>query len=139
MLIWALAMAAGAAGASATAADLRVTPASIVLDRPEATQQMLVDTPADPTLDGAFDDGRLIDLTRTATYESLAPAIAAVDETGLVEPRGEGRTEIVVRHQGQEVRVPVEVRGLVDPVPVSFEHDVIPILTNLGDRRYSIC
>jgi hypothetical protein len=130
ILVWIFAVSVGVTSSSA-AADWRITPASILLDRPEATQQILVDRVAEPT-GNAADDGRLIDLTRTATYESLSPAIAAVDETGLVEPRGEGRTEIVVRHQGLEVRVPVEVRGLVDPVPVSFEHDVIPILTKAG-------
>jgi hypothetical protein len=114
----------GVLAGGARAADLRVTPAAIVLESPEATQQILADTQAE--------DGRAIDLTRAAEYASNDPAVAVVDATGLVEPRAEGRTEIVVRHEGHEVRVPVEVRGIARPAPVSFEHQIIPILTKAG-------
>ena len=93
-----------------------VTPAAVKLDSPEASQQLLV-TPAEG-------DG-----TRAAKYESANPAIAAVDTTGMVTPKGEGKTEIVVKLGADAVRVPVEVAGLKSPRPVSFEREVIPILT----------
>lgn len=97
-------------------AAMRVTPAAVTLDSPEASQQLLV------TLDAA--DG-----TRSAKYESANPAIAVVDATGLVTPKAEGKTEIIVRHGADTTRVPVEVIGLKNPRPVSFEQDIIPILT----------
>lgn len=104
-------------------AAVRVTPSAIALDNPEATQQLLVtDVTAELRLDR----------TRSAVYQSLNPQVATVDETGLVTPRGEGRTEIRVRHAAEEVRVLVEVTGQLQPVPISFETQVVPILTKAG-------
>ena len=93
-----------------------VTPPAVRLDSPEASQQLLVTLPA-------------ADGTRSATYEVADPAVAAVDATGLVTPRTEGRTEVRVRSGGATLRVPVEVAGLKAPRPVSFEQEVVPILT----------
>src|SRR5205814_5489769 len=59
---------------------------------------------------------------------------AVVDAEGLVQPRAEGRTQIIVRQgvvgQGAEtVRVAIEVTGLVNPRPILFEQQLVPILT----------
>ena len=93
-----------------------VTPPAVRLDSPEASQQLLVTLPAG--------DG-----TRSASYEVGDPAVATVDVTGLVTPRAEGRTEVLVRSGAATLRVPVEVAGLKTPRPVSFEQEVVPILT----------
>ena len=103
-------------GFSPAVASPRVTPPAVKLDSPEASQQLLV------THDAA--DG-----TRTAKYEVADPAIASVDANGMVTPKGEGKTEIVVKHGADAIRVPVEVTGLKSPAPLSFERDIIPILT----------
>jgi hypothetical protein len=102
----------------AQAQELRVSPATVVLVGPEATQQLLVNFQANG-----------LDLTRKAKYESANAAIARVDETGLIEARSEGKTEILIHHDGKQVRIPVEVRGLNKPAPVSFEQQIIPLLT----------
>lgn len=102
----------------AHAAPLQVSPPAVTLADPEATQQLLV--------------AQAADLTRKATYTSLDPKVAAVDGLGLVTPRGEGRTVVVVRHGADEARVPVEVRGLLSPPPVSFEWQVMPLLSRFG-------
>jgi hypothetical protein len=109
-----------AAPASVQAA-LQVSPAAVTLDNPEAVQQLLVRAPDSPA-----------DLTRVATYEVLDPRIAAVDATGLVLPKGEGRTTVVVRRGAENASVPVQVSGLTAPPPVSFESQVIPILSKRG-------
>ena len=83
---------------SCLAAAPVVSPAIVKLDNPEATQQLLV------TLDGS-------DRTRAATYEVANPAIALVDSTGLVSPKAEGKTEIVVKLGTDVLRVPLEVVG----------------------------
>ena len=106
---------------SSLRAAIEVTPFTIVLDSPETTQQLLVV--------GRDSD---LDLTRLATYRSAHPAIAGVDETGLVRPVAEGKTEIVVTHKGDEARIAVEVKGLRQPVPVSFAAQIIPILNKSG-------
>jgi hypothetical protein len=101
---------------SAVSAAPVVSPATVKLDSPESTQQLLV------TLDNA-------DRTRAATYEVANPAIALVDSTGLVAPKSEGKTEILVKLGTDVLRVPLEVTGLAKPRPISFDNDVIPILT----------
>ena len=103
-------------------AALKVTPPAVQLDSPEASQQLLV------TLDAG--DG-----TRSARYEVADPAIAAVDATGMVTPKMEGRTEVRVQHGAAMLRIPVEVVGLKAPRPVSFEQEIIPILTKASCNR----
>lgn len=105
-------------------AGTTVTPPAVLLDSPEATQQLLV-TAAGP-------DGKPFDRTRAAAYQSTNPAVVSVDRTGLLTPRTEGKAEVVVRNGPDVVRIPVEVAGLDRPAPISFEHDVIPILTKAG-------
>src|SRR5205823_5423794 len=91
-------------------AAFRVEPVRVVLDSPEATQQLLV-------TEG--NSAAAIDRTRAASYKVVDPAVVTVDTTGLVLPKGEGQTEIVVRHGGEQVRVAVEVRGLRRSAPIS--------------------
>ncbi len=97
-----------------------VSPSAVVLDGPESTQQILVSTPH---------DGRTLDITRDVVFEVVDARIVSIDRLGLVTPRGEGRTEIVARHKTETARVSVEVRGLASPLPVSFEQQIIPLLT----------
>src|SRR5207237_1149338 len=100
---------------------LHVSPAAIALDNPEATQQVLVRSAKLPT-----------DLTRLASYEVLDPKVAAVDAYGLVQPKTEGRTVLVVRHGQELARISVDISGLKTPAPVSFETQIMPILTRGG-------
>ncbi|MFM7150448.1 MAG: Ig-like domain-containing protein, partial [Gemmataceae bacterium] len=113
-----------AATPSSSPTQVQVRPQSVILEGPESTQQVLVQ--------GSGKNGRPIDLTRHVRYEVVHPAIAKVDETGLVTPVQEGRTEIVIHHPGGSARVPVEVRGFRQPVPVSFEQQIMPVLTKAG-------
>ncbi len=103
-------------GVSPAFAALAVSPAAVLLDSPEASQQLLVTL---PTADG----------TRSATYEIADPAIAAVDATGMVTPKGEGKTDVRVKFGAETASVPVTVAGLKAPRPVSFGQEIIPILT----------
>ncbi|WP_020475503.1 DUF1549 domain-containing protein [Zavarzinella formosa] len=103
-------------GIAPARAAVVVTPPAVRLDNPEASQQLLVTLPA-------------ADGTRTAKYEIADPAIAGVDAAGMVTPKAEGRTEVRITHSGETIRIPVEVTGLKAPRPVSFEQEIIPILT----------
>jgi hypothetical protein len=103
-----------------SAADvLKVTPEKVVLNGPEATHQLLV---SDATTD----------LTHPAKYEVADPKVASVNARGLLEPRGEGTTQVRISHAGQTVAVSVEVQGVRQPAPVSFEQQVMPLLTKAG-------
>lgn len=104
---------------SSARAQLRVSPETVLLDGPEASQQMLV-----------FEkEGRRIDRTRDVHMRIVDPRVAGVDKTGLIEARGEGKTELVIEYQNQQSKVPLEVRNFKTPPPVSFEQQIIPLLT----------
>lgn len=108
-------------GSASLAAELRISPTSVVFDRPEASQQLLV-TEVSPA-------GRVRDLTRDSTIEIVPAGAVAADSMGLLRPLVEGRAEAVVRHASGTVRIPIEIRGLQAPPPVSFPYDIIPIFT----------
>lgn len=108
-------------GGGRAQAALRVTPGLIVLESPEASEQILVSE--------TRSDGLILDLTRGVTYEVAVPQIVTVDATGQVLPLAEGKTEIIIRQSSSETRVAVEVRGIDKPRPIVFEQQVLPILT----------
>jgi hypothetical protein len=105
---------------TAQAADLQVSPTTISLDRPEASQQLLVTE---------IDGERRRDVTRAATFEIAAPALARVSADGLIHPMAEGETHLTVKFGDQSVIVPIAVSGLTNPAPVSFVNEIQPILT----------
>jgi hypothetical protein len=102
------------------AAELQVSPTAIQLDRPEASQQILVTE---------VDGERRRDVTREAKYEFAAPNIATAAADGLLRPATEGTTQLAVKFGDKTVNVPVTVTGLQNPVPVSFSFEVLPLLT----------
>src|SRR4051812_47121767 len=110
-----------ASGGWASGSALQISPPAIVLDNPEATQQVLVR--------GAEKN---IDLTRATKYEVTDPAIAAVNATGLVQPKRQGRTTLVIRHGQQQASVPIEVMGLQAPSGVDFQTQIIPLFSKSG-------
>ncbi len=105
-------------------ASFRVEPAEVALHGHRASQQLLISQPQS--------GGAMADVTREVTFESAAPAIALVTPSGRIIPRGHGTTEIVVRHSGQEVRVPVKVVGYSKADPVEFQTDVIAAISKAG-------
>ncbi len=106
--------------AAPLSAEIRVSPAHVVLDRPEASQQLLVTELADQTTR---------DRTRDVAFAVRNPEIVSVNERGVVFPLREGRTVIDVQHGTNTQSISVDVHGLAAPPAVSFEHEVIPILT----------
>lgn len=102
-------------------AEIRISPPSILLDSPEASQQVLVTR--------VISKKRSQDLSRSVSYEVLPPTIASVDQSGLIRPLTEGKGKLVVSHQGHQISVPLEVRSLKTPRPVSFRNEIVPILT----------
>ncbi len=101
-------------------AELRVSPTAVKIDRPEDSLQLLV-SDVQPVMTR--------DMTRAVTYEVLPPLIATVDAEGLVQPIAEGTTQLRIRAESVELTVPITINGLNQPTPVSFQHEVQPILT----------
>ena len=105
--------------------QLTVSPASCQLHSARARQQLLVT--------GLFaENAEQADLTRQASFESLAPSVALVTATGMVVPNGFGRTEIVVRVGKLEAKVAVNVSGVGEADPVDFRTEVVAALSQAG-------
>src|SRR5882757_5924552 len=73
---------------------------------------------------GLFANDAISDLTHLATIAADTPGIVSI-ESGYLTPKGDGRASLVVRFEGREARVPVEVAGLDRPSPVSFRREVV--------------
>lgn len=104
-------------------AALTVSPLAIVIDRPEGTQQLLV-TDVNAKVSP--------DLTRVAQYQIDNDKIARVDAQGLVVPIADGETIVHVLHGTDTERVTVRVVGVSSPSPVSFQQEIVPLLTKAG-------
>ncbi len=105
-------------------ANFLAEPAEVLLYGHRSSQQLLVSE--------RLSGGTMADLTREATYESVAPAVALVTPSGRVIPRGHGATEIVVRHGERSTRIAVKVAGYSKNDPVDFETDVIAAVSKAG-------
>jgi len=108
-------------GASLVYAEIRVSPPEVELCGPESAQQLLV-----------FErqsDQRETDITRAARFEIADPTTIQITRQGVILPKRDGRTEIVIRHGGRVAIARVEVRCVANPEPVSFTQQVLPILT----------
>ena len=103
------------------AGELKVSPSEMILERPEATQQIVV-YQADAT-------GRSLDITRKVSIQIDPPGIAVVDDRGLISPLTNGTGSIVIQSAGDRTTIPIIVRQLDNPVPISFRREIIPILT----------
>ena len=103
-------------------ADINISPEKVVLDGPESTQQILITRIDKKT-------GNRSDVSNLAKYAITDPKIIRIDSFGLIEPIAEGETLITVSHEGEQARINVKVVGLKNPRPVSFEQQIIPLLT----------
>jgi len=101
-------------------AEIAVSPQRVALARPEDSQQLLVTETA---------NGNARDLTRSAKFAVLDPAIARVDADGLIQPLADGETTLTIQTAAGELKVPIQITGIKNPAPVSFEHEILPILT----------
>ncbi len=72
------------------------------------------------------------DVTGDAKFASENPAIAAVSPDGIVSPRGDGETHLVVSASGKQVRVRVVVRNFAEPTATAFRTDVQAALSRAG-------
>jgi hypothetical protein len=107
-----------------------VQPATITLDGPRAMQQIVVT--------GQYAGGSVRDLTALADLSCEAAAVAHVEAGGLVLPRQNGASAILIKVGGRTTKLPVTVKGLDKPHPVSFRRQVIASL-NVGGCNQGAC
>ena len=110
-------------GTLVRAADgLHVWPESVTLNADRQRQQLLVSQEMAEQVQ---------DATRTASYSSDNPAIATVDDRGVVQATGTGRTTISIQVGDQRTTQLVEV-GDLTVRPIDFQRDIQPILNYSG-------
>jgi hypothetical protein len=104
---------------------LSVVPAEVVIDRPGATQQLLVT--------GRRADGSLCDLTARARFASSAPA-APVSGAGVVSALRNGAARVTVSLPGTALRAtaPVTIRNAGTAYRWDFTRQVAPVLAKGG-------
>jgi hypothetical protein len=114
----------GSLAGPVSAAELKVLPEAVVLTGPHATQRLIV---------FAESDGKLVgDCTSQAKFTTSNPAIATIDETGIVHPAGDGEAVITAAVGSQQTEAKVKVAKFKEPQPWSFRNHVIPLLTSKG-------
>lgn len=106
------------------AAPLPLPPAPVALRGPGAVYTLLID--------GKDNDGRIVDLTRAARFQSRDPRVATVSEAGVVRAAGDGATAIAVEVAGRTLSVPVRVEGTAVSRTYHFENDITPLLNRFG-------
>lgn len=113
-----------AAADQAPIAAIEVQPAEIQLTGPAAVQGLLVT--------GRRADGRVVDLTRVATYASSDAGIVRVDSRGEASSVRDGAATIAIKFDRFSVVVPVQVSQSAAPRSLHFENDVVPLLSKFG-------
>ena len=103
---------------------LSITPTTVELAGPRSKARLLIT--------GLYADNAAIDLTRKIKYESLSPHVVTISESGVLVPRGNGRTEIRVRFGNLEALSTVVVRDFDKPHSIDFRTEVIGALSRGG-------
>ncbi|MHB1424293.1 MAG: DUF1549 domain-containing protein [Gemmataceae bacterium] len=109
---------------------LQVQPESITLRGRHAHQQLIVT--------GHYAGGIVRDLTTLCAISSESADVAAIDDTGFLTPKKNGRTTIVIKAGAKTARLPVTVLDLDKPQTTSFRNEVIASL-NVGGCNAGAC
>lgn len=104
--------------------SLRVQPETVRLTGPRAMQQIIIT--------GRYSNGSERDLTPFAAITSESPDVIGISRGGLVQPRKNGQTTLIVQAAKVTARVPVTVSDMDKPQPVSFRREFIGALNTAG-------
>jgi hypothetical protein len=81
---------------------------------------------------GAGETAGAQDVTRGASYGTSDAKIVEVSSDGLIRPKGDGETDVVVRVGEQSAKVRITVVDFANRRPVHFASEVVPVFTKLG-------
>lgn len=112
------------------------------LDQPDPTLASIEVFPKNVSLETSADFHRLIVLGhyKDATIRDITPSVtlkAADDKTVRIEattlfPKTDGSTQVEISYRGKKLSVPVIVKDAGKLRPISFQRDVMPVLTAEG-------
>jgi hypothetical protein len=103
--------------------NLSVYPAQIQLDTARDHQSFLAVV--------RRSDDITLDVTDTATWKLVDDKFAKIEGNKLL-PIADGETELICDFGSTQIRVPVKVSRSAEKLPISFEKDIVPILTRSG-------
>ena len=106
-------------------AEIILLPQSSILDGSATSQRLLVQKVV--SHDKGTETGSQI--TQGLQWKSENPNIVEVADSGLLLPKSNGETRVVVRAGKESASIPVKVVNMGKQAPVSFRHDVLPILS----------
>lgn len=78
-----------------------------------------------------FKDAATQDITRQVMASVADPSIAKLEGT-LLKPLKDGSTTLTIDYRGLKTEVAVTVKDAAKPRPISFQLDVMPVLTSAG-------
>ena len=78
-----------------------------------------------------FKDASTHDITHQSKFTLADSSLATLTGTSLL-PRKDGSTSLKIEYRGLSVEVPVTVKDAEKPRPISFQLDVMPVLTAAG-------
>ena len=78
-----------------------------------------------------FKDAATHDITRQAKLTLADPSLASLTDSTL-RPLKDGTTTLRIEYRGLATELPVVVKDAAKPRPVSFQLDVMPVLTSAG-------
>ncbi len=113
----------------ANISGMTVDPQQVELRRNYDRAQLVVTATGDSA---ATAENSLPDLTHQVSYVSTAPGIVAVDENGRLLAKGDGQAKITITLGSHRLEVPVTVTGVVAEPAISFDEQVMPILSKAG-------
>ena len=103
--------------------SIRVVPSEVAFSQASEYRRIVVL--------GKTGSGHEVDLTRTAKFTPASDCVQ-FGADGYLHPIKDGETRITVSAVGLTAELPVTVRNLAAPHPVSFVRDVEPILNKVG-------
>ncbi len=103
--------------------SLELQPDRINIGAPNDYAQLLVTA--------RLDSGDSVDVTRSAKF-TIKPPIASVSSRGLLHPIKNGKGNLMVTLEGQDIEARVEISGLGKPYRADFIRDVAPVIAQLG-------
>jgi hypothetical protein len=112
-----------ASGADDASPKLSVYPSAVSLNSIRDSQAMVVVV--------TLPDGATKDVSISAQYQVANPALAEVHD-GIVEPKADGTTELTIRFEKLECRVPITIVHAKDEPVLTFRNDVLAVITRAG-------
>jgi len=77
------------------------------------------------------DDGVTLDISERVEWSLAGAAVATINGQALL-PVADGTAELVANYNGATRKIPVKVANATTRFPISFDNDVMPVLTRTG-------